>query len=42
MWDELRLAEISDAIVRYLETGEKIPEEWIAEYNEIKERMGAK
>ena len=39
MWDKQRQKDLADAIFRYLETGMKIPAEWIEEYNEISDRL---
>ena len=35
MWNSQRQKDLSDAMVRYLEAGMKIPVEWVEEYNEI-------
>lgn len=37
-WDRKRKEELAKGIVRYSETGMKIPAEWIEEYNEISDR----
>ncbi|MCK5614038.1 hypothetical protein KAR91_69890 [Candidatus Pacearchaeota archaeon] len=37
-YEEARLADIADAIRRYLGAMMAIPKEWVAEYNEITER----
>ena len=39
MWDKQRQKDLADAMFRYLETGMKIPAEWIEEYNEINDRL---
>lgn len=33
--DEQRLDEVKSAIIRYIEHGKKLPDEWIQEYNEL-------
>ena len=33
--EEQRIAELSEAIVRYAEANKEIPEEWTKEYNEL-------
>ena len=38
-WDRSRQKDLADAMFRYLETGMKIPAEWIEEYNEISDRL---
>lgn len=38
IWDRKRQEELAEAMKRYLEAGEKIPSEWISEYNEISDR----
>lgn len=37
--DELRLKDIREAIIRYLDACMDIPIEWIEEYNEINRRL---
>jgi phage gp29-like protein len=37
IWDSKRKEELAAAIDRYLNAGERIPEEWVEEYNEIVE-----
>lgn len=39
MWDRKRQEELAAAMERYLEAGEKIPKEWLDEYNEISDRL---
>ena len=39
MWDRKRQEELAAAMERYLEAGEKIPKEWLDEYNEISDRQ---
>ena len=38
IWNRKRQKDLADAMMRHLETGMKIPAEWIEEYNEISER----
>lgn len=35
MWDFIRRNEIWNAIERYVMAGERIPKEWVVEYNEL-------
>ena len=35
IWEEKRMKELGNAIVRYLEVGKKIPIEWVVEYNQL-------
>jgi hypothetical protein len=35
IWKEQRLGDLRDAIDRYLEANQRIPIEWIEEYNEL-------
>lgn len=42
IWDRKRQEKLAAAMKRYLEAGEKIPSEWIAEYNEISDRLEEK
>lgn len=42
IWDRKRQEELAAAMKRYLEAGEKLPSEWISEYNEISERLEEK
>ena len=37
MWKKQRLKELRDAIDRYLEANQRVPVEWIEEYNELLE-----
>ena len=37
IWKEQRLGDLRDAIDRYLEANQRIPIEWIEEYNELLE-----
>lgn len=37
--EEGRSNDLANAIVRYLDAGLLIPQEWVIEYNEIKERL---
>ncbi|WP_419884857.1 hypothetical protein [Paenibacillus sp. B-A-8] len=36
-----RMDEIKDAVKRYMDAGYPLPDEWIAEYNEIAKRREA-
>ena len=35
MWNKKRRDELSEAMLRYMEVGKSIPQEWIDEYNEL-------
>lgn len=35
IWKEQRLGDLRDAIDRYLEANQRVPVEWIEEYNEL-------
>ena len=35
VFDELRLEEIKNAMIRYMDAGLEIPEEWTQEYEEL-------
>lgn len=37
IWKEQRLRELRDVIDRYLEANQRVPIEWIEEYNELLE-----
>lgn len=37
IWKEQRLGDLRDAIDRYLEANQRVPVEWIEEYNELLE-----
>ncbi len=37
MWKKQRLKELRDTIDRYLEANQRVPIEWIEEYNELLE-----
>lgn len=37
LWKKQRLKELRDVIVRYLEANQRVPIEWIEEYNELLE-----
>jgi len=37
MWKKQRLRELRDAVDRYLEANQRVPIEWIEEYNELLE-----
>lgn len=40
--DEQRMAELCEAVERYIDTGERVPVEWIDEMREIAERIAAR
>jgi len=37
IWKEQRLGDLRDAVERYLEANQRVPIEWIKEYNELLE-----
>ena len=37
MWKKQRLKELRDVVDRYLEANQRVPIEWIEEYNELLE-----
>ena len=38
LWDEKRLTDLGDAIGRYMEAGEPVPQEWILELIDLSKR----
>ena len=39
LWEEKRIVDLKDAIIRYLETGKEIPPEWTIEYNDLTKKQ---